>query len=121
MMREIKFRAWLTEIKKMTYTHTLEELMSWNTTRESNGTVIWMQYTGLKDKNGTEICEGDVLKSVTYRYVGEVKYVPENAAFLVFWSDDKGRHAGYLDDGMCSLIEVIGNIHDNPELLGGAE
>jgi len=79
------------------------------------------QYTGLKDKNGTEIYEGDVLKSVAYGYVGEVKYVPENAAFLVFWSDDKGRHAGYLDDGMCSRIEVIGNIHDNPELLGGVK
>lgn len=61
-MPEIKLRAWLPGIKKMTYPHTLEELMNWNTQPEDKGTAIWLQYTGLRDRNSKEIYEGDVVK-----------------------------------------------------------
>ena len=76
------------------------------------------QYTGLTDKNGTKIFEGDI---VDYDYFGERKigkvlfngcgYEIENeGCFLCVQSADK-----QLD------CEVIGNIHDNPELLKGGE
>lgn len=55
MRREIKFRAWLPAIEKMTYAHTLEELMNWNTNPKDNGLAIWLQYTGLKDFEDNEL------------------------------------------------------------------
>jgi hypothetical protein len=41
-MREIKFRAWLPGINRMTYPHTLDELMNWGTKKEDNGTAVWL-------------------------------------------------------------------------------
>lgn len=79
------------------------------------------QYTGLIDKNGKKIFEGDIvsvpmalnLGQKREPMVGFIEWL--NGAFSVTWRDaDYGRHfAGYLDD-----IEIIGNIYDNPELIG---
>ncbi len=64
-MREIKFRAWDENLKRMFQVHTLgtkfsdtDNLRFGTSTRDFN----LMQYTGLKDKNGKEIYEGDILK-----------------------------------------------------------
>lgn len=77
------------------------------------------QYTGLTDKNGKMIFEGDRVR-VPMHKVGEtpnymtgfVEWI--KGAFSVTWDDTQfGRHfVGYLEN-----IEIIGNIHDNPELI----
>ena len=67
------------------------------------------QYTGLKDKNGAEICEGDNVS--IYR----TRYTPvENVAIT-----DMVQLPRWFFDADFKSCEVIGNIHDNPELLEG--
>lgn len=69
------------------------------------------QYTGLKDKNGKKIFEGDIVKDILGQ-IGQIVYKEKYSAFVV----DKWEvgYALWFDKG----IEVIGNIYDNPELLG---
>ena len=112
MNREIKFRIWNDYDKKMIY---------WNELLKSNLANIFtipsynkwlMQYTGLHDKNGKEIYEGDILKGTFYGFpMPEYDYV-----FQIYWDEkEKGFMASYFEPSEC---EVIGNIYDNPELLG---
>lgn len=69
------------------------------------------QYTGLCDKNGTKIFEGDILKGVFYGFPFPV----EDYKFKVFWDGlEAGFKASYFSNNEC---EILGNIHDNPELL----
>ena len=70
------------------------------------------QFTGLTDKNGKKIFEGDVLKDITDGVPREVFYCNESAMFL-----KKGILRSSLGNPL--HLEVIGNIHDNPELLEG--
>ncbi len=74
------------------------------------------QYTGLTDKNGTKIFEGDIL--ATPCYIGAVMDVVEykNGSFV---RNHGRRNNPYLQNG--GLSKIIGNIHDNPELLDGAD
>ena len=95
------------------------------------------QYTGLTDKNGKQIFEGDLLNGFQYpflndnahNYFAEVVWLENSTAFGLYThkhplSAVRGLNEGcdYMEDFDSSQWEIIGNIHDNPELLkGGAE
>ena len=68
------------------------------------------QYTGLTDKNGKKIFEGDIIKD-RFDDIGQIEYKPKYAAFII-----QGWETGFAF-WVKKDIEVIGNIHDNPELL----
>lgn len=114
-MREIKFRAWY---------HTEKRMIDWNEMQDNSiesldtyfrgvfGDVSpVMQYTGLKDKNGKEIYEGDIYKAKmhvvkTGRTIESIEVV----------EDIRGDNVYYYDE-----VEVIGNIYENPDLLGSED
>lgn len=80
------------------------------------------QYTGLKDKNGKEICEGDIVKYRNHRkndtyQIFEIKYNKRYMAFDLYNVAECEFHDSRTSDNMC--YEVIGNTHENPELMNG--
>lgn len=79
------------------------------------------QYTGLKDKNGKEIYGGDIISFENEKGLARVLWLDGKAMFGLKWLD-----CGVEDELdywiVCrGPVEVIGNIHENPELLGGEE
>ena len=108
-MREIKFRVWDKQKKFMIKTVTIQNLTY---KFASNKDHIFLQYTGLKDKNGKEIYEGDIV------YIDDeaINVVFEEGAFKVHTKYDGDWLLSELD---LSNLEVIGNIYENPELLKG--
>ena len=90
----------------------LKTLREWN---------VLMQYTGLKDKNGVEIYEGDLIIGVYGRVVDNPHW-KANGVGLVEWMpfdkcagfQTKNPHIDIFDE---KTVEVIGNIHENPELF----
>lgn len=71
------------------------------------------QYTGLTDKNGTKIFEGDILHAALGNFV-----VRWSESICSFVASEKERMRPCMNSGTMKYCEVIGNIHDNPELLG---
>lgn len=119
-MREIKFRVWNTISKEMTYFDTpyftcMDEPKIGFENVHCKKIMIGsytepMQFTGLKDRNGKLIYEGDLLSNGIH-HPGEVIF--RDACFYV------GPFRCELYKFAGSQKEVIGNIYENPELLGG--
>lgn len=150
MSREIKFRAWDKEGKRWAHI----DLDNWESSVGPSATLtyaregraydqlsldnydpfIWMQWTGLTDRNGVEIWEGDLVKY--HRYKGsyelhQIIYEERAAAFLLFGATQASRHPVYVkylgdiakagkdyDVRTYELCEVIGNIYEHSHLLG---
>ena len=146
MKREIKCRAFDTKYGKMYYSHGDNPRVncfhgSWEIDLEGdNGDTVGtvecddktyplMQYTGLKDKNGVEIYEGDIIDFIFWMYhehESETHYIGKididetlQASTFIFHQDGNSCfYALYeLTFDSESDIEVIGNIYENPELL----
>ncbi|MEI3390174.1 MAG: YopX family protein [Clostridia bacterium] len=147
-MRDIKFRVWDKEYEKMTYFNDedyeykppfvfrLDQVLKKDSNYDDyedfeyndvTDSVEVMQYTGLKDKNGKEIYEGDIIEFSYDMFVGNFdtfvakgKVVFKEGAFYVeiFENERTTKDEAYLLYSInLDTIEVIGNIHDNPELL----
>lgn len=118
-MREIKFRCWNKEHKKMYEQQDPYVIQAVIFGNDYNGVVEVMQYIGLKDKNGKEIYEGDILKlfndeigsDIPCNFIGEVEYY--ESGFFV------DNHKDYGCPVFQEIAEwlIIGNIYENPELL----
>lgn len=138
-MRKIGYRAWLKEEKRFVYPKlimvdfgTVAEI-SYNDIGISSDEIIERrliiedvvleQFTGLRDKNRKRIYEGDIVEHDVY-HVGVKAYRSKSEVFI---SDLGVRIREDKNDEECSQlrhctnIEVVGNIHDNPELLEEAK
>lgn len=133
-MREILFRGkdkengkWITGFL-VSSKHIGDWVTAWTVDPKTVG-----PFTGLTDKNGKKVFEGDILKftdtNAEYEWIGKVEFGNPNAEYnwgfqLVYISGTKPNTDILLWFDMeetGAFCEVIGNIHDNPELLGGAE
>ncbi len=141
-MREIKFRAWDKKEKIMYYSPNLAEhdkdAINWWAMLEDNETwedksgfdIELMQYTGLKDKSGKEVYEGDIIifkhkpgsmiirdfedPDVNTRIIG---WCEEEAEYCFTWINGKGQTSGstFGKNNLSTIVEVIGNINENKE------
>lgn len=113
----LKFRAWLIKEKQMCNVDFIdfhERFIESDYEKILFDDMVLEQYTGLKDKNGKEIYEGDILQD-TYSKddIGKVCWYKEHANFVVEEKDAIIEFAYYNSD----YYEIIGNIHENSELL----
>lgn len=129
MNREIKFRIFDSINKKI-----ITNDVCFQIALSVDGTIkagitgdVLMQYTGLKDKNGKEIFEGDII-SIEYGK-GVVEYSEKQAMFIIHWIDDNEAYneslaynpRNYIYGKTRKDLEVIGNIYENHELTQSSE
>lgn len=133
-MRDIKFRAWDKNIKYMDeidgHSLYLADGKVYEVSEGSHGydvcmdkedvsdRYVPMQYTGVKDRNGKEIYEGDILKyrtilaEIIYGFCGfEFRWIDRNVAIT------RGTESEEIFQNVSLIFDVVGNIYENPELL----
>ena len=122
-MKEFKFRAWYKKTKKMFKVITIDfnyKEVYCHSTESGNNYVItleWaetMQFTTLKDKNGKEIFEGDIVKCEIGAIVFLLRIVFEDGQFLAVSNDDLTNFPLFEIFYKC---EIVGNIYENEKLL----
>ncbi|ERT50377.1 TPA: hypothetical protein J0T25_002303 [Enterococcus faecium] len=123
-----KFRAWYTPFKGKTIGQEMKYGQAGRLITHAEmapDKYVLMQSTGLKDKNGVEIFDGDVVQAEQYltttipvRINGIVKY--SNRYTMFYLDNGSERHDLYMQSlgGSIYNFEIIGNIYENPELLG---
>jgi len=142
-MGKINFRAWYAEKRKM---YEVAKVDMWGDPDQATcdlasvdeelfdiylNEVEIMQYIGVKDKYGREICEGDIIQTYFSFSPDDAGYGVSQKPFVVKWEQGRAGFRAYkpntkalhlLDvidffDMQSKLYEIIGNIYENPELL----
>ncbi|MCY7468123.1 YopX family protein [Bacillus safensis] len=130
-MREIKFRVWDENVQEMVYEvgltpegipYSIPDYAEASDQFDYYPSCHKMQFTGLRDRNGDEIYEGDFVKIISayngQEIIATVRYENSLASFVFETGEDQGYSR---IDASFKGIEVIGNIYQNPDLLEGTQ
>ena len=113
-MREIKFRVWdsyhrcFLKNQNGTYIEDIDFVFQNGSSFNPKSEYLIQQFTGLTDKNCVDIYEGDIVEDEEHYYS------------LISWDNDNSMYVASDVGGLCDMnfpIKIIGNIHENPELL----